>query len=173
MRTKEEKNTYARNWRRLNQEKTREYARKWKTNNKDKVSAESRRWRNKYPDKAKANRDKWRKNNILRIKEYDRQRRIILGNSLSYRYSKYKQSAKTRGYEFSLTVDEFKLLLADKCHYCGTGGKVGVDRIDNSIGYVFKNCVPCCWECNKFKGGINKEKFESMVHKIAKHLSRE
>jgi hypothetical protein len=29
----------------------------------------------------------------------------------------------------------------------------GVDRIDNSRGYLLDNCVPCCWDCNQMKGG--------------------
>jgi len=37
--------------------------------------------------------------------------------------------------------------LASPCYYCGYPSN-GVDRIDNSIGHIMTNCIPCCHTCN-------------------------
>lgn len=28
----------------------------------------------------------------------------------------------------------------------------GIDRVDNAVGYILENCIPCCEFCNKAKG---------------------
>lgn len=28
----------------------------------------------------------------------------------------------------------------------------GIDRVDNKVGYLLSNSVPCCWNCNQAKG---------------------
>ena len=66
------------------------------------------------------------------------------------KYINYNNSAKDRGYEFNLSLEEFTSLLNQDCHYCGQEG-FGVDRFDNSTGYTSDNCVPCCTMCNKIK----------------------
>ena len=39
------------------------------------------------------------------------------------------------------------------CHYCGLDNNsvagVGLDRLDNTIGYMLDNVVSCCTECNR------------------------
>ena len=71
--------------------------------------------------------------------------------------------ADKRGYIWDLSPEEFTLLLCRPCYYCGrspikrfrrTKAKsFGIDRVDNSRGYVKENCVPACWSCNSHKGG--------------------
>jgi hypothetical protein len=83
----------------------------------------------------------------------------------------YKNGAKARNYEFSLSNDEFSSLIFGACHYCGNPGhgnqsisyscnnqktKVsvahnGIDRMDNNLGYIKDNCVTCCEICNRSK----------------------
>ena len=65
------------------------------------------------------------------------------------RYSKYKQSAKEKGLEFSISIEDFEDWLLTSCIYCGFEEVVGLDRIDNSKGYTQHNVVPCCTLCNK------------------------
>lgn len=81
-------------------------------------------------------------------------------------YRGYKFSAEKRGRPFELTESQFRELTQQCCFYCGakpnklmsTGNQQsnytynGVDRVDNSLGYVISNCVPCCEFCNKAKG---------------------
>lgn len=57
--------------------------------------------------------------------------------------------------DFSLLIDDYAALIARPCHYCGgplNETAVGLDRMDNSKGYVLGNVVPCCKECNEIKG---------------------
>ncbi len=81
----------------------------------------------------------------------------------------YKANAKNRNIEFSLTHDQIKTIIFNNCYYCeqppymtittysGTITYNGIDRIDNSIGYVISNCVPSCKPCNIAKHSISKE----------------
>ena len=75
----------------------------------------------------------------------------------------YKSNAKLKGLEFSLTEDEFMDIITKPCFYCekpplklsstNTGRLLynGIDRIDNSRGYVLGNVLPCCTRDNKMR----------------------
>jgi len=39
-------------------------------------------------------------------------------------------------------------ILMKPCHYCGSSKYVGADRIDNNIGHIKTNVIPCCHTCN-------------------------
>lgn len=66
-----------------------------------------------------------------------------------------------------LTFEQFMEFWQQDCSYCGdTIRTVGIDRIDNSIGYVPGNCVPCCEPCNKMKRMQTKEAFLERCQKI-------
>lgn len=85
----------------------------------------------------------------------------------------YKRCAKEKGLEYSLGLDDFILLTAANCFYCGTlptpyfyDGKAhgafignGIDRVDNTRGYTKENVVPCCTQCNWAKNVQSKEEF--------------
>jgi len=76
--------------------------------------------------------------------------------TLKGQYAGLKNNAKKRGYEVALTFEEFAEVRSSLlCHYCGhelpaTGG--GLDRKNNSRGYLKDNVVPCCDGCNRIKG---------------------
>ena len=45
-------------------------------------------------------------------------------------------------------------LFSKKCYYCGFINQdhgIGIDRANNSKGYIKSNCVPCCTLCNIMK----------------------
>ena len=77
----------------------------------------------------------------------------------------YKNAAKSRGYNWDLSNDDFDKLSKQKCFYCGkqpsniakstcnNGDFIyqGIDRLDNTKGYNINNCVPCCIKCNRAK----------------------
>lgn len=94
----------------------------------------------------------------------------------------YKKSASERGIEWSISNKKFFMLVSSTCTYCGTppdkerkpnkgvnGGFMysGIDRIENSIGYVEGNVTSCCWNCNRAKGTLSVAEFTSWLDRIA------
>ena len=85
-------------------------------------------------------------------------------------YSVYKSAAKKRGYRFKISVAEFEDIVSEPCHYCGDNGKVGIDRKDNTLGYLLNNCLPCCAICNRAKRDLPYDVFLNHIAKISEHL---
>lgn len=99
-------------------------------------------------------------------------------------YGIYKRRAKLRNYTFELTFRDFIKETQKPCYYCGqepsncvksktgNGDYVysGIDRIDNSKGYILGNCVPCCGKCNLMKMHLGFDEFISHVERICYHL---
>jgi 5-methylcytosine-specific restriction endonuclease McrA len=111
-------------------------------------------------------------------------RKPLLGVGVSARNNKYlayRLSAERRGHTFSLTKDEFNILVDRDCEYCGCPPATvwrkenskflcnGIDRVDNSVGYEFHNCVPCCTVCNRAKSTMTKKEFLSWVGRVFRH----
>jgi 5-methylcytosine-specific restriction endonuclease McrA len=77
---------------------------------------------------------------------------------------------------------EFKDLVTKNCHYCGLipSRKIkseskhstftcnGIDRKDNSKGYIKENCVPCCEKCNIMKYTYSEKEFLDQCSLIAR-----
>jgi hypothetical protein len=96
-------------------------------------------------------------------------------------FARYKKNAERKGQEFDLVFEEFIDLCSQSCSYCGdppsneqkSGYKngdfiyVGLDRVDNSLGYTKDNVVPCCTLCNKGKREMSKENFLAWVKRIS------
>lgn len=95
----------------------------------------------------------------------------------------YRHAAKRRGLEDQLTDDEIFELHSSVCVYCGSppsnykhkeynGGYRynGIDRVDNSIGYVKNNVVPCCKHCNIAKGTCSTREFLKRCIAISKRF---
>lgn len=91
----------------------------------------------------------------------------------------YKRNAKTRGYGYELTEEQFEEITQRDCYYCGVSpyniekskknGEYiynGLDRIDNSKGYIVDNVVPCCKKCNYAKKGMSLREFRDWVKKV-------
>lgn len=79
----------------------------------------------------------------------------------------YKREAKRRNYSWELTDDQVSLLFKGQCHYCGKHACNGIDRVDNSRGYILENCVSCCTNCNYMKGTLSLEDFIEHIHLIS------
>jgi len=104
--------------------------------------------------------------------------------AFNYLLCRYRSAATRRGYSWELDRKQFKKLTSSNCYYCGRppeqvisrndyyGDYVynGVDRKDNDIGYLPENVVPCCGDCNRFKGVMHHDRFTEMVTQIAKNL---
>lgn len=100
------------------------------------------------------------------------------------RYNAYADKARRRLLTFDLSLDEFVMLAKQDCLYCGTAPALkirrervrgvsplmnGIDRVDNSVGYVLDNCVPCCTWCNEMKRHRPQSDFLEHVRRIAQH----
>lgn len=134
-----------------------------------------KKWDRKYRKKSKKEIKEYYEKNKERWQKYYRDNRErIIENGKKYKnqpksqYKKLKYDADKRKIEFGLTFKEFKTFLQKPCYYCG--GKVkttGLDRVDNSKGYIFDNLVSCCKKCNYGKGQISKEEFINHCKKVA------
>jgi hypothetical protein len=102
---------------------------------------------------------------------------------------RYRVSAKARGIEFALGQTEFINLTGMPCFYCGIPPIIrslqvhsrrvigeprayaivsynGIDRLDNSKGYMESNCVSCCKVCNRAKDIMTVKEFYEWVERV-------
>lgn len=112
-------------------------------------------------------------------------------SGLAALYAQYKNDAQRRKHPqvFTLTLEEFKRLTTGDCFYCGqkpnrkitprkyrSGGTWGdylcngIDRKDNSVGYISDNCLSCCRDCNYAKRDMTFEEFATYLERIAKRF---
>ena len=94
----------------------------------------------------------------------------------------YKKKGEERNKIWFLSDEQATKLFRGNCYYCGkepsqvfgagrAKGKFvynGIDRMDNSIGYVAKNCVSCCKFCNWSKNKLSHDEFIALCQKVAK-----
>lgn len=86
---------------------------------------------------------------------------------------KYKATKRKKKWE--LTHQQAFDLITFECSYCGfmpnwPENRVGIDRIDSSVGYIPDNCVPCCSKCNSSKSDMSYEDFRQHVKKMYRQL---
>jgi hypothetical protein len=68
------------------------------------------------------------------ICEHDRVRSACSGCEPDQVFRMYAYKANERSLTFRLTLDEFKKLIQQPCHYCGEYGEPrGIDRVDNRL----------------------------------------
>lgn len=103
----------------------------------------------KNPAVIRARAAKWKKDNPIR-----------------YKIREYKASAKKRGLAFPLTHEQVENLVTQPCHFCGTPSAGGIDRKDNSQGYLLENCLPCCQYCNRAKYTRTYDEFEGWIARL-------
>ena len=95
------------------------------------------------------------------------------------RYRGYIKLAEKRQLDYALTFGETQELFHGICYYCGAApdrilrgqfnGKNplnGIDRVDNSRGYVTDNCVSCCRDCNVSKRDMTLSDFLGKVSEL-------
>ena len=104
-----------------------------------------------------------------------------------WNWRNYRKNAAVRGLEFDLSLDDFIILTGQDCYYCGRppqqivkrprcfGVHVynGIDRLDNTQGYIRGNCVPCCRRCNTAKSNQTLAEFYAQIAAIAARHSGE
>ena len=104
------------------------------------------------------------------LKTRDWQKRNPAKNS----WRQYQVSANKRGFDFSLTFQELENLIFSQCDYCGVPACPinGIDRVDNTKGYIKDNCVPCCAICNKAKGILTVLEFKNWIIKLFNNINK-
>lgn len=143
-----------------------EYQKKWYKANKEKRSQQMKEYSLNH-----------REDNVRRTQRYvskNKQEVYAYGKrynqTFSGGYRAYKSNAFKRFKEFQLSIEDFKKLVSEPCFYCGEKDKRrGIDRIDNSKGYLKDNSASCCSTCNYMKKTFSVEDFISHVRKIYKY----
>jgi hypothetical protein len=110
--------------------------------------------------------------------------RQALGEAARRRYhARTRDEALRYGRVWELTEDQFFELTSSNCEYCGIepgqeystksvfGAYVhnGIDRVDNDVGYIYENCVPCCKRCNYTKGRQEVTAWLEQCSRVAEH----
>ncbi len=104
--------------------------------------------------------------------------------SFNILYAQRKHATIVRNMRWNLSKDEFRYITSQDCYYCGShpyqeilgdkcNGKYvynGIDRVDNTKGYIYENCVPCCGVCNKMKLNHSVDNFKQFISKIYNHF---
>jgi hypothetical protein len=90
-----------------------------------------------------------------------------------------REGATKRNLPWELTNEYALDLMSKNCFYCGAAPSNhrktargdfrynGIDRVDNSLGYLSANCVPSCFVCNNAKGTRSYEDFFRWILRIA------
>src|ERR1035437_3155896 len=75
--------------------------------------------------------------------------RATYKTSTKGRLNHYQSQAERRGLSCDLTLDQIAAFWQVPCFYLNCSiDTVGLDRIDNTLGYTITNVVPCCYRCN-------------------------
>lgn len=140
----------------MNKEQIKQYNKEYRLKNKEKMREQCRQYYTKHKDDIKKY-------------EYKRSREV------KTKLKQAKTRAKYKKLEFSLTLDEYKLIIKNnQCYYnCGNGlSETGtdLDRIDNDKGYTLENVLPCCGECNKLRADRLSVEETLQVIKLLKQL---
>lgn len=134
----------------------------YRENNKEKLKKLQDDYYKKNRLKRIENATNWRLNN----QEKQLETRRKYQTTPRGRLNSIKSSAKTRKIPYLITDSEALIILNNKCYYCGNYDKIGIDRIDSSIGYKINNCVPCCEICNYMKNTYSRDVFLEQCKKI-------
>lgn len=100
--------------------------------------------------------------------------RFILAGKLKIkkpqnRFHQYQADAQKRGISFELTFEEFMEFWQKPCFYCeDVLVTVGLDRVDNTLGYTKDNVVSACKYCNMMKKALTFGDFIGRCKQIAR-----
>lgn len=97
----------------------------------------------------------------------------------------YKRHAKRRNLSWELTAENVADIICQPCYYCGVRNSNkkytknckegfeynGIDRVDNTSGYILGNVVPCCKTCNSAKSNMSQIEFVLWAKRVAEHTS--
>ena len=146
-------------WKEKNYEKVASY---WMKSRQTLIEAGIEQYLQKNAENAK----RWRENNpekVLQINEDKKQ-------SPELQYGVYQRTAQLKNLDFELSFEEYREIVHKSCYYCGEFSENktinGIDRKDQTKGYIMVNCVPCCRMCNMMKNTLNEDKFLQKIEHI-------
>lgn len=137
-----------------------EYQKAWREKNKEKVQAYNQSPNRKAAIKAYTQTEEYKTAKKISSKKWheNHAEKLAAGRRVpERRYQQALSQAKKRELEFSISFDYWLAEVQKPCYYCQDRlGKrsetsVGLDRLDNSKGYVEGNVRSCCEICNKIK----------------------
>jgi hypothetical protein len=89
------------------------------------------------------------------------------------KYKEYKNRAKKKNTEFSLSLYDFTIIVTNTCYSCNIEFNgidlFGVDRLDNNKGYTILNSRTCCWDCNRSKSNKSLTEYSSYLGRFDKN----
>lgn len=142
----------------------------YRHDNKEHLKILKKIWKEKNRDKIRAWKLKW----AISEKGKESARRHYAKSSKRMRFL-YIKSAKKRGLIFDVSEELFKELINKECIYCGQPGipqRNGLDRIENTKGYIKENVAPCCFACNQMKGKLSIDEFMNHLIRIFEYASK-
>lgn len=104
-------------------------------------------------------------------------------SALNYVLKNYKNNAKERGLQWSLSKEICYKLLTSNCFYCNIPPQFmskemsyeykwnGLDRQDDTKGYFADNVVTCCKMCNIAKNNYTLKEFKEWINRVYNHLN--
>jgi hypothetical protein len=91
----------------------------------------------------------------------------------SISYNTYFTRAIKKDLEFLLTLQDYEQFISQKCYYCEKKNTQihtnGIDRKNNTIGYILENCISCCGECNYMKSNLSDIEFIKQCQNISEY----
>jgi hypothetical protein len=74
------------------------------------------------------------------------------------RFAAGRKRAKVKNYIWDISKEDYVTIISNSCYYCckslSEEKGVSLDRIDNNLGYLLTNVLPCCGICNKTRSNI-------------------
>jgi len=95
---------------------------------------------------------KYRARHIEKVRAY--QKAYSEKNFQKKRYIAARAHDKKMNQESCTENEYLAVAKINICVYCGLQDGIGIDRLDNTIGHVLNNIVPCCEQCNYTRGDI-------------------
>lgn len=161
---------YHKKYRATHRNKQMAYMKEWSARNKERLLADKKIYYRNNKTQAIKNAAKWRLNNMEKFRATCRRTSMNRSKRPDGIFSRYKADAKRNYRAFELTFEQFNSFWQKDCHYCGRQVEmIGLDRVDNSRGYVIDNVVSCCGMCNRMKYTYTQEQFLNHVRAIASH----
>lgn len=114
--------------------------------------------------------DKIKKSTRYKSERKTKTQKKIYDLKLSRKILNFMMDAKKRNKELELNYIEIGEIMKRPCFFCGQKENYnGLDRFDNSKGYLKNNVVPCCAICNRAKSTLTADEFIQHCKKVLAH----